>query len=270
MSETKIPLLNESNYPTWSKDMQATLRGKGLWRLVSEQEKRHGSDTNKQEEWDDKADKVCGVLTLGVEQPQRIHFQPVKDNPIKIWKALESAHVHKRPGTRFNAYDDFFSIRKEENESLQALTAHIDESMHKMQNLHPNNFNLKKLDEELTCMEMIHALPEDYANFTSSVLLLGLLDKTTLQDAFHAEETNCQRRAAPIMSSETDSICFANSGTKPKPCRCGTNPTCAFCEKLGHCIHVFRTVAYLKDQRKERRNPGSKGHQNANKTKETT
>src|SRR5882672_8428944 len=259
MSETKIPLLNESNYPTWSEDMQATLRGKGLWRLVSEQEKCHGSDTNKQEEWDDKADKACGVLTLGVEQPQRIHFQPVKDNPIKIWKALESAHVHKRPGTRFNAYDDFFSIRKEENESLQALTARIDESMRKMQNLRPNNFDLKKLDEELTCMAMIRALPEDYANFTSSVLLLGSLDKTTLQDAFHAEETNRRRRAAPTIISETESVSFAAPGTNPKTCKCEKNPFCMFCDKPGHCVHTCRTVAYLKDQRKERRAPGQAG-----------
>ena len=67
---TKIPLLNESNYSTWSEDMQAMLRGKGLWRLVSEQEKCHGSDPNKQEECDNKAEKACGILTLGVEQLQ--------------------------------------------------------------------------------------------------------------------------------------------------------------------------------------------------------
>ena len=70
INPTKIPLLNKSNYSTWSENMQAILRGKGLWRLVSEQEKCHGSDTNKHEEWDDKADKACGILTLGVKQPE--------------------------------------------------------------------------------------------------------------------------------------------------------------------------------------------------------
>jgi len=40
-------------------------------------------------------------------------------------------------------------------------------------------------------MAMIRALPEDYANFTSMVLLLGTLNKVKLQDAFHAEEANC-------------------------------------------------------------------------------
>ena len=75
--------------------MQAILRGKGLWRLVSEKEKCHNLDANMQEEWDNKADKACGILMLGVKQLQWIHFQSVKDNPIEIWKALEPAHVHK-------------------------------------------------------------------------------------------------------------------------------------------------------------------------------
>ena len=237
--------------------MQAILRGKGLWRLVSEQEKCHGSDTNKQEEWDDKVDKACGILMLGVKQPQWIHFQPVKDNPIKIWKALKSTHVHKRPGTRFNAYNDFFSIRKEEDESLQTLMARIDESMRKMQNLWPSNFDLQKLDKELTCMAMIHALPEEYTNFTSSILLLGTLNKSMLQEAFHAEETNRRRRAAPTASSGADCASFVAPGTNLKTCRCGANPSCTFCEKLGHCIHICQTIAYLKEQRKERQNQNS-------------
>ena len=115
--------------------MQAVLREKGLWRIVSEQEKKHPSDADKQEEWNDKADKACSLLTLGVEQSQRIIFQNVSNDPIKIWTALEVAHIQRCPGTRFNAYDDFFSIRKNESESLQTLMARIDNVMSKMQNL---------------------------------------------------------------------------------------------------------------------------------------
>jgi len=131
----KIQPLNKTNYQTWSVEMQAVLREKGLWRIVSEQEKKHPSDADKQEEWNDKADKACSLLTLGVEQSQRIIFQNVSNDPIKIWTALEVAHIQRCPGTRFNAYDDFFSIRKNESESLQTLMARIDNVMSKMQNL---------------------------------------------------------------------------------------------------------------------------------------
>src|SRR5882672_9633628 len=102
----KIQSLNEKNYQTWSQEMKAVLRGKGLWRLVSEQEKKHASDPDKQDEWDNKADKACRLLTLGVEPSQCILFQDIGDDPIKIWTMLEATHVQKRPRTRFNAYNN--------------------------------------------------------------------------------------------------------------------------------------------------------------------
>ena len=76
--------------------MKVVLREKGLWRLVSEQEKRHSSDADKQEEWDNKADKACSILTLGVEQSQWIIFQDVSNDQIKIWTMLEVAHIQKQ------------------------------------------------------------------------------------------------------------------------------------------------------------------------------
>ena len=88
--------------------------------------------------------------------------------------------------------DGFFSIREKESKLLQTLIARINDTMSKMQNLHPTNFDLKQLDEELACMTMIQALPEEYANFMSSILLLGTLRKLALQDTFYTEETNCQ------------------------------------------------------------------------------
>jgi len=71
--------------------------------------------------------------------------------------------------------------------------------MCKMQNLCPNNFDLQKLNEELTCMAMMCALLEDYTNFTSSILLLGTLDETKLQNTFHAKETNCQHHTVCML-----------------------------------------------------------------------
>jgi len=84
-----------------------------------------------------------------------IVFQDVSDDPIKIWAVLKAAHIQKWTGTRFNAYNDFFSIRKNDSKSLQALIARIDGLISKLQNLHPKNFNLKQLDKELICMAMI-------------------------------------------------------------------------------------------------------------------
>ncbi|EGN91405.1 hypothetical protein SERLA73DRAFT_80536, partial [Serpula lacrymans var. lacrymans S7.3] len=185
-SDPKFHPLSGTNYPQWSGEMQAWLMTKGLWRLVSGAEKCPGTDTEAIEKWELRAEKAA---------EQCIHFDGIIDDPVKIWEKLAIVHVSKKPGTRFNAYDDFFSIRKKEDESLQSLMTRIDEGMHQIQNLRPTGFSLSELDDELTCMAMIRALPDQYAHFTSSLLLLGTLDKTQLRDAFLAEEVNCRRRA---------------------------------------------------------------------------
>ena len=86
--------------------------------------------------------------------------------------------------------------------------ARIDDTMSKMQNLWPTNFDLKQLDKELACMAMIWALPEEYANFTSSILLLGTLSKSALQDTFYAEEMNCKHCMMESSNTNTENALF--------------------------------------------------------------
>ncbi|KIK22844.1 hypothetical protein PISMIDRAFT_48311, partial [Pisolithus microcarpus 441] len=88
------------------------------------------------------------------------------------------------------AYDEFFSIRKQEDESLTSLTARIKLAMLKIQELCSQQFTLASLDNELICMAMFHALPPEYLHFTSSLLLLSSLDKATIKSAFMAKDIN--------------------------------------------------------------------------------
>ena len=62
---------------------------------------------------------------------------------------------------------------KNENEPLQSLINRVENIIKNIKDLHPNNFNLKFLDEKLTSMLFIRALPaEKYSLFTSSLYLL--------------------------------------------------------------------------------------------------
>ena len=38
-----------------------------------------------------------------------------------MWELLEAAHLSKKPGAQFNAYDNLFSIRKQDDETLVNL-----------------------------------------------------------------------------------------------------------------------------------------------------
>ena len=153
-STPSFPKLSCSNYSTWKGEMKAFLRTKGLWTIVSGAEKRpDDSQSDLQAKWDVRADKAAGQLYLSLSTEQRMHIDAVQDHHAQIWSTLESLHLQQRPGARFNAWDDFFSIRKKQDESLTSLIARIEDSMSKIQQLRPKDasspYTVKDLDNEL-------------------------------------------------------------------------------------------------------------------------
>ncbi|EGN98725.1 hypothetical protein SERLA73DRAFT_107836 [Serpula lacrymans var. lacrymans S7.3] len=156
-SDPKFHPLSGTNYPQWSGEMQAWLMTKGLWRLVSGAEKCPGTDAEAIEKWELRAEKAAGALYLNVTKEQRIHLDGIIDDPVKIWEKLAIVHVSKKPGTRFNAYDDFFSIRKKEDESLQSLMTRIDEGMH--QRTRPSSGMLSLLKRSIAVVVLKSILP---------------------------------------------------------------------------------------------------------------
>ena len=81
----------------------------GLWKLVSGKLPKP-RDEDEGIKWELKAERAAGEIYLLVESDQRVHFRGYEDDPIEMWKLLEAAHLSKKPGARFNAYDDLFTI----------------------------------------------------------------------------------------------------------------------------------------------------------------
>ena len=77
-----------------------------------------------------------------VDPSQTVHLKGKEDDPVAMWEQLKSVHLQQRPGARFNAYDDLFSIIKLEEESLQSLANRVDAAMQQIQNLCPRDFIL--------------------------------------------------------------------------------------------------------------------------------
>lgn len=175
--------------------MEAWYRAQALWRIVSGASKsptlsiplKDGEEDNL-EAWQVKADKAAGIMWLMVEPAQRVHFREIKDDAVKMWGVLESVHMQKQTGTRFNAYDDLFSIRKHDEEDLQSLINRVDDAVHRIRDLRSTGFTLDKLDDELAFMTLIRALPDDYNAVVSSLLLKDDLDKAAVQNVFVCED----------------------------------------------------------------------------------
>ena len=117
--------LGESNYSTWKFDMQAALQTKCLWHLVSGQESAPTDDLDKLELWNERAQQAAGLIYQKLEHSMQILVQQHIDNPIEMWSALQKLHEQDNPAARFIAYDEFFSISKAEDESLQSLVSRV-------------------------------------------------------------------------------------------------------------------------------------------------
>jgi len=243
---SSIPLfdkLNSNNYNTWNGDMEAWVRAQALRCIISGVSKlptvsatpKEGEE-DKLEAWQLKADKAGGIMWLMVDNTQRVHFRGIKDDPLKMWSALK-VHMQKRPGTCFKGYDNLFAIRKHEEADLQSLINRVVVALHSIRNVRSTAFTLDKLDDKLSTMALIQALPEDYNSFVLSLLLKDDLDKAVVQIAFVRKDNQHRRHQEESPAIGTALAASSSSST-----------TCAFCGLSGHSQDICRQYARAKDQ----------------------
>lgn len=150
---------------------------------------------------------------MSLSPGQKTHIMSCADDPVAIWTKLESVHEAKEPSTRFNAYDDLFSIRKDSDESLPALIMRSEQAVQLIKNRRPSGFTIDDLDAELQCMALIRALPDEYATFSYTIMIAGQLKKADLIAAFHTEEVQRQRKG----TNDAANLVKANAVSAKKP-----------------------------------------------------
>ena len=125
--------------------MQAILMQKGYWGVVSG--KLTKEQAKDESTFDSYTEIDSGLIFLNVdEEMQRIVTDLLGNgDAVGMWKALEAECLSKRPGARFNAYDDLFSIRKQEGESLTSLAGRVANSVRTIRDLRPSSFTLEKM-----------------------------------------------------------------------------------------------------------------------------
>jgi len=109
-------------------------------------------------------------------------------------------------------------------------------------------------------MAMIRALPEEFSNFASSLLLMDKLDKASIQQAFVSEESQRHHRA-----SEAPAVAFALAASSASAALL----KCFFCLMTGHVMEkCHRFLKMQQDAQQSIKNNHAKGRK-ANKVQET-
>jgi hypothetical protein len=141
------------------------------------------------EKYDVLQEKACGDMMKFLSPSQRVHVKGKEGDGPGMWAALVAIHLQQAPGTRFSAYNELFSIVKSPSESLTNVSARVSDTMGHIQELRPQGFDIKKLDEEIQLMAMLRALPRaEFGDFTSSLMRTKKLTLSHAKAAFHVEE----------------------------------------------------------------------------------
>ena len=135
--------------------MAARLRAKKLWSYVDGSFKNPGASSDQYHTWKLAYDAAAGELFGCLEKTQWAYVSGLEDAPDKMWDALEVANFHKKAGTRFNAYDELFGLRKKEEETLMEFGAGAQGATANVVVLWPAGFDIVMVDQEMTVMAML-------------------------------------------------------------------------------------------------------------------
>ncbi|TFY64068.1 hypothetical protein EVJ58_g2865 [Rhodofomes roseus] len=204
--------------------MEARLRTLAALRIVKGSETRpsftpplDASERRDLRDFENRRDLAAGEIWGCVEREQQTHLEAIRDDPEVMWVKLESVHMQKRPGTRFNTCNVLLSLSTAEDESLSMLSTRASQLKSDMKALRPQDFDIAKLDNELVLMALIRALPAGYAALRQTLLLDNALTLEKLQDTFVALENQPGALSTiPVLSQVAAAI------------------ICAFCGRSGH------------------------------------
>jgi hypothetical protein len=277
------PPLKEDNWHAWEPLMIAYLRSRGEYRLIASQLARpwppqlqvEGTTTagvaipftldqqmfnarltntfnESVEKYNVLQEKACGDMMKFLSPSQRVHVKGKEGDDPGMWAALVAIHLQQAPGTRFSAYNELFSIVKSPSESLTNVSAHVSDAMGHIQELRPQGFDIKKLDEEIQLMAILRALPRaEFGEFTSSLMRNEKLDLTIASAAFHVEQVECDAVHGPLLMPAGDTALFTSSSSGSKA-NTSKDTLCIACNRGNHPLEKCYNVIKAKELRAER------------------
>ncbi|EIN09153.1 hypothetical protein PUNSTDRAFT_38865, partial [Punctularia strigosozonata HHB-11173 SS5] len=162
--------LNDVNYAQWAKEMRAYLAENKLWFIVIGTIKEPSAGDPEHITYLEKSAQAAGAMFLAVDASQHVHFTGIELDAPLIWAKLQSVHLQKVSGARYNALDAVFAVRKQPDESLPSLASRVGTLVQTFKDLCPDSYTLEQLLADLAAMSMLRSLPQEYDSFTSGLI----------------------------------------------------------------------------------------------------
>lgn len=267
--------LSENNYHEWKFNMQALLQRNMGWLIISDVWPEPSPKTSAEwREWAKANFNAAGIIYSHVEPSIQPLLREYLNSAKEMWGKLEQVYSKDNATSRFLAYDEFFSITKEEDESLTALVARVEDKLQKLRSARSDKLDIQTFESELAAMVLIRALPEEFNNFRSTLLHIDdSISLRSVKEAFLQEERVRAPRAHELAMKASASskqqqqrgkkASGSNQNANQRPC---THPTCK--NKGSHSTFDCFTRAREIAQRADKQVVRKKGKEKANQAEE--
>ncbi|XP_060129920.1 protein FAM168A isoform X1 [Zootoca vivipara] len=144
------PLLNDSNYATWSVKMECVLIRQGLIELI-----QNAPPVLPGQRWLNRNAQARATIVLHLDPSQLVHIRNL-DNAYDVWTHLRDEHLRLRAGSTTLFFQRLINLRLKEGGDLRA---HLHQMRQLRQELADRNVNL---DDDIYCFTVLNSLPKSY------------------------------------------------------------------------------------------------------------
>ena len=219
-STKSVPPLTETNYNVWKFNMQARLMQSTVsWLVVSgvfpkpsptaaTAEVPYPPMNEEQRTWQIANLQAAGLIYNSVSAVFQPFIQEHLGDAKKMWEVLATRFQQQNATARFIILNDLLTVQKQPEDSLSTLIGKVDSALQALRASCKKDMKIEDLEEELAYSSLIRALPEEFASFRSSVLLVNGKDITydKVKQAFLQEEQSRSASSAELaMRASTQS-----------------------------------------------------------------
>lgn len=223
--------LDGTNYKKWKFHITAVMRGKGLETVVNgkSQQPEDSADAKEKEAWLQRDGKATAILFASINDEQKNHVLSCTTAK-EIMDKIDTIHQKKSDVRIMTLYEDYFSIRMKEDESVAAYVSKVTTLAAEIED------QGEKLSDNIKMCRIVRGLTGKFKNFrTVWYNIKECRTMETLLAKLQLEEDQCNRT-----HETTDEAAFgakhSNSKKKKKLsiAERKKSSTCRACGEIGH------------------------------------
>ena len=138
----------------------------------------HPPMTDEQRAWQIANLQAAGLIYNSVSAVIQPFIQEHLGDAKKMWEVLAERFQQQNATARFIILNDLLTVQKQPEDSLSTLIGKVDSALQALHVSQKADMKVSNLEEELAYSSLIRALPEEFASFWSSVLLVNGTDIT--------------------------------------------------------------------------------------------